>query len=314
MRDKAKEPRLSVVIASYHSRETIGSCLRSLELQSRRPDEVIVVDSGQDGTADLIAREFTDVRLFSFKERKYPGAARNIGLQHATGDLIAFLDADCVVPTDWAEQIVAAHDDPDPLIGGAIDNGNPESPVGWAAYFCELSQWMPGGAKRSMVEVPSGSLSIKRWAFDKYGPFIERGYCSDTAFNWRALADGHRPVFQPAIRVFHSNISRLGRFLPKQVMHGRAFATVRIQERKMSPAGIMVYFTGSPLLPLLLFRRVMARVLDLGTYSDRFLKVSPIVFLGLAAWSWGECLGYWTGLWNSLRVAGAPGSLGKSTW
>lgn len=302
-------PGLSVVIASYHSFTTIQGCLVSLQEQTCQPDEVILVDSGCDGTAELVGREFPHVRLFAFSERKYPGDARNIGLQHASGDVVAFLDSDCIVPADWAEQILLAHQGPDPLIGGAFENANPTSQIGWAAYFCELSQWMPGGRARRVHEVPTGSLSIKRWAFEKYGPFLERTYCSDTAFNWRARADGQLPVFQPAIRVRHFNFTRLRRFLPKQVMHGRAFATVRIQEQKMRAQSTAVYALGSPLLPLLLLSRILVRVLRNRIYIGQFVQASPIVLLGLAAWSCGEFLGYWNGLLDFLGVAGAPRSL-----
>jgi hypothetical protein len=38
---------------------------------------------------------------------------------------------------------VEAHMNPSPLIGGAIDNGNPDSYVGWGQYFSEFSRWMP---------------------------------------------------------------------------------------------------------------------------------------------------------------------------
>ncbi|HTR34718.1 MAG TPA: glycosyltransferase [Bryobacteraceae bacterium] len=307
-------PSLSVVIASYCSRRTIQACLRSLENQTRPPSEIILVDSGSDGTAELVVGEFPHVRLFSFSERKYPGDARNIALQHATGDVIAFLDADCVADPNWAEEILLAHQNTDALIGGAVDNANPESLVGWAAYFCEFSQWMPGTKPRYMIEVPTNCLSIKRWAFEKYGPFLEGTYCSDSAFNWRAGADGQRPWFQPAIRVLHHNLANLGRFLAKQVMHGRAFATVRIQEQNLAPRRTAILWLGSPLLPLLLFSRLFVRVLKNRAYVSRFIQVSPIVSLGLTAWSWGECQGYRKGQKNLYQKTGAPESLRRSAW
>ena len=303
---------LSVVIASYRAERTIEACLSSVERQSNRPFEVIVVDSGRDSVAGLIARDFPHVRLFASAERKYPGDARNIGVRHSTGEVVAFLDADCVADINWAREILLAHQGPDPVVGGAIDNANPESYVGWAAYFCELSQWMPGGAPRRMTEVPTGCLSLKRWAFEKYGPFLEGTYCSDTAFNWRAGPDGISPLFCPSIRVSHVNFTKLGRFLPKQVMHGRAFATVRIREQRLPLWKTAVLGLGSPLLPFLLFARILARVLRNRTYLRRFVTASPAVLLGLAAWSWGECVGYWTGLRTFVRLAGAPQSVGPS--
>ncbi|HUA20345.1 MAG TPA: glycosyltransferase [Bryobacteraceae bacterium] len=296
-------PRLSVVIASYQSLATIRNCLRSLEQQTCQPDEVILVDSGCDGTAELVAREFPHVRLFAFAERKYPGDARNIALLHATGDVIAFLDADCVAESDWADHTRRAHLDAGPLIGGAVDNANPTSLVGWAAYFCEFSQWMPGGNVGHVDEIPTLCLSIKRWTFERYGPFLEGTYCSDTAFHWRARADGVRPLFHPSIRVLHFNIASLNRFVPKQVMHGRAFATVRLRERKPGALRIAIYAFGSPVLPLLLFLRITRRVLRGRSHVGRFIQVSPLVLIGLVAWSWGECRGYWAGLRNVPPVA-----------
>jgi len=299
---------LSVVIASYRAQGTIEACLGSLEKQSRRVFEIIVVDSGLDGTAEIVARNFPHVRLLASAERKYPGDARNIGVRHSSGEIIAFLDADCVADVNWAREILLAHQEPDPVVGGAIDNANPESYVGWAAYFCALSQWMPGGEPRHMTEVPTGCLSLKRWAFERFGPFLEGTYCSDTAFNWRAGPDGFPPLFCPSIRVFHMNFSKLSRFLPKQVMHGRAFATVRMREQRLPRWKTAVLGLGSPLLPFLLFARILERVLRNRRYLRRFVTASPMVLLGLAAWSWGECAGYWTGLMALIRLSATPQS------
>ena len=303
---------LSVVIASYQARHTIDACLSSLEKQSCRPLEVIVVDSGGDGTAELVAHKFPHVRLLVSTERKYPGDARNMGVRHSTGEVIAFLDADCVANENWARETVLAHQEPDPIVGGAIGNANPQSYIGWAAYLCELSQWMPGGKQRSMTEVPTGCLSLKRWAFERYGPFLEGAYCSDTAFNWRAGRDGVYPVFRPSIQVYHTNATSLRRLLPKQIMHGRAFATMRTREQELPLWMTAMLGLGSPVLPFLLFARILARVLRNRKYLGPFLAASPVVLIGLAAWSWGECAGYWTALRAFSRIARAPESVEPS--
>ena len=71
--------RLSVIIASYNSAQTIGRCLDSLQDQMDSDDvEVIVVDSSTDGTARIVSERFPKVRLYTFSERRYPGDARNL--------------------------------------------------------------------------------------------------------------------------------------------------------------------------------------------------------------------------------------------
>ncbi len=297
---------ISVVIASFRSKDTIERCLNSLTNQTEEPLEVIVVDSGDDGAASLIRQKFPQVRLLTSLNRKYPGDARNLGVPCTTGEIVAFLDADCVAPRDWVQQIRLAHQGPEHLIGGAFDNGNPINAVSWAAYFCELSQWMPAGEPRYMAEVPSGNLSFKRWVFDRFGPFLENTYCSDSVFNWRAQAAGFPPKFVPSIRVSHYNRTNWKSFLPKQVMHGQALATVRVKERKLKvwqTAGLMV---GCPALPFLLFMRILVRIAPHRIWLLRLLAAAPAVFLGLVAWSCGECAGYWKSL-RKLLPASRPG-------
>jgi GT2 family glycosyltransferase len=289
--------KLSIIIASYNARTTLEKCLRALESQ---PDqevfEVIVVDSSTDGASHLVAQQFPHVRLFTCAERKFPGDARNIGVSKATGAIIAFTDADCVVDRNWVRHILQAHaNTPHPIIGGAVDNGNPESYIGWAYYFCEFSQWMPQTALGYMVEIPTTCLSVKRWAFDTYGPFLERTYCSDTAFNWQLGKQGFQPLFVPSIRVSHINITRLGNFLRRKVFHGTCFARVRMAEQEFSVWQRLVYVLLCPLLPFILWRRIASRVFRKGMYVKQFVLSWPLVFLGLVGWSWGELCGYLQG-------------------
>ena len=180
------DPRLSVIIASYNSRDTIGECLRSLDKQVDPGNmEIIVVDSSRDGTGEFVRREFPMVKLLHFRERKFCGDARNIGIAQARGEIIAFIDADCTAPPRWAEAVSRAHESLYPAIGGAIGNGNPESLVGWAAYFTEFSKWMPGSTRRLLPDIAGANMSYKVSLFADFGSFIEGTYCSDSEFHWR---------------------------------------------------------------------------------------------------------------------------------
>lgn len=88
--------RISVVVPAYNALKTIEVALRSAQEQELRPIEVIVVDDGsKDGTAELVERAFPSVQLVR-QENAGPSAARNAGCERATGDWLAFLDADDV--------------------------------------------------------------------------------------------------------------------------------------------------------------------------------------------------------------------------
>ena len=284
---------LSIVMASYNAAGTIAQCLAALEPQIEHgKHEVIIVDSSTDDTAEIIADRFPFIHLHVFDTRKFAGDARNFAITQARADLIACIDADCIANYDWIQQILTAHQSDKLVIGGVVDNANPDNAIGWAYYFSEFSQWMPGSRQGDVQEIPACCLSFKRRAFQEYGPFLERTYCSDTAFHWRLAKDGHKPRLEPAIRVAHRNPTRLVAILRHEIQHGRYFASVRAGEHRFTPARRLIHVITSPLLPLLLFFRVARCVVECDIYRHRFRRAAPLVFLAKMAWSCGELLGY----------------------
>jgi glycosyltransferase involved in cell wall biosynthesis len=87
---------ISVVIPCYNAKRYLAGALRSVLSQGWSSLEVIVVDDGSsDGSADLVAREFPEVVLLR-QSNQGAAAARNLGIRHARGEWIAFLDSDDV--------------------------------------------------------------------------------------------------------------------------------------------------------------------------------------------------------------------------
>lgn len=103
-----RQPKISVVIPAYNAAATIGRALVSVFAQTLSPDEVVVVDDqSRDGTSEIVgAFGQLEVKLINSGARKGAGAARNIGIAAATGDLIAFLDSDDEwLPTKLERQV-----------------------------------------------------------------------------------------------------------------------------------------------------------------------------------------------------------------
>jgi glycosyltransferase involved in cell wall biosynthesis len=99
-------PSFSVVLPAYNNAATVIPAIESILTQTYPPLEVIVIDDGStDGTATLVQTRFGDtVRLVIFPENQGPAAARNAGLEQASGTHIAFLDADDI----WRPQKLEA--------------------------------------------------------------------------------------------------------------------------------------------------------------------------------------------------------------
>ncbi|HEU4799888.1 MAG TPA: glycosyltransferase family A protein [Gemmatimonadales bacterium] len=112
---------MSVVIPSFNARPWLGEAIQSVRGQTLPPDEIIVVDDGStDGSVEA-AREAGATQVLSDGTNRGPGGTRNRGIQAASGDLVAFLDADDRWLPDHLERSVAClerHPDTDIVFSG----------------------------------------------------------------------------------------------------------------------------------------------------------------------------------------------------
>jgi len=94
---KNNEIKFSVIIPAYNAAKTISRAIGSVLAQSYQPHEIIVVDdASNDGTGSILENNFPNIRLIQKVVNGGSSVARNTGMDVATGDYIAFLDADDV--------------------------------------------------------------------------------------------------------------------------------------------------------------------------------------------------------------------------
>ena len=147
---------MSVVIAAHNAVHTLGAQLAALGAQDYPGRfEVIVADNGStDGVADYLARhearERLGLRCVDASGRPGASHARNIGISSATGDLVAFCDADDVVRPSWLRNLAVAAGRCT-LVTGAVETGTLNSET--------VRRWMPMPPPDRPLEVP-GFLRI----------------------------------------------------------------------------------------------------------------------------------------------------------
>lgn len=167
--------RISVVIPARDEEDRLPGCLASLAAQTRLPDEVVVVDNASDdATARLAAA--AGARVVHEPELGiWPAAAA--GYDAATGDVIARVDADTVLPADWLARVEELLRD-DPACAAVTGPGRFRrlGPVaGWLAHLLYMRTYFALGA-----------LALG-------GPPVFGSACAVRATAWRAARPGvHR--------------------------------------------------------------------------------------------------------------------------
>ena len=96
------EPKISIIIPIYNVEKYLRECLDSCTNQTLKDIEIICVDDASPDNSIKILEEYqvkdSRIKIFRHKKNKNLGAARNTGLEHATGEYIWFVDSD-----DWIE-------------------------------------------------------------------------------------------------------------------------------------------------------------------------------------------------------------------
>lgn len=163
--------RISVVIPSYNAASTLSRTLESLDTQTLERDdyEVFIVDDGStDGSEELVGA-YPHFHLIS-QQNSGPGAARNNGTRRASGEIIAFTDADCVLPPDWLERNLLLHEQ-HPEIDAMCGSVRPATPLPYGSSILadHLCSWFNAHDRlpeRTPEHIPSAMLSVKRRVFD----------------------------------------------------------------------------------------------------------------------------------------------------
>ncbi|MEW6673843.1 MAG: glycosyltransferase [Thermodesulfobacteriota bacterium] len=101
---------VSVIIPFFNAEKTLASCIQSLQALQADNFEVILVNNNSTDASPSVAQTATqqDPQRFFYEEEKCQGPvfARNRGAGRARGDILAFIDADCLVRPDWLPELL----------------------------------------------------------------------------------------------------------------------------------------------------------------------------------------------------------------
>jgi GT2 family glycosyltransferase len=223
----ARQPKVSVVVASYNGDRTLSTCLDSLEKLNYPDYEIILVDDGSTDTTPQIASHHPRVRFVRHDRNRGLSVARNTGIAVAVGEIIAFNDADCRADEDWLYYLVGDLLDSDFAAMGGPNLLPPEDSAGAAAVMVS-----PGGPAHVMLDdrqaehIPGCNMAFYKWALAEVGGFdpIFTKAGDDVDICWRLQQAGCKIGFSPAAFVWHYRRSNVGAYLMQQRGYGEAEA------------------------------------------------------------------------------------------
>ncbi len=292
--------RISLVIPAYNGASTLSALLDSVEAQDLPADqfEVILVDDGSTDRSADVARRYPRLQLMT-QENRGPGAARNCGTRAAEGDIIAYTDADCILPPDWLEKHVRLHEQY-PELDGLCGGVGPARclPYGSSVLADHLCSWFNAHnhlSERTPEYLWSANMSIKRRVVESGIGWSERRVTGeDVDFSKKMAARGMKLRFFPMHGLTHVDRATLGGFLRHQYNWGFHAPFVRgtnkdAQYALLFPANVARACLCSPLIIMGYTALVMR-----GWWRSRplgLLSTLPLILLGTFSYVRGVLAG-----------------------
>jgi cellulose synthase/poly-beta-1,6-N-acetylglucosamine synthase-like glycosyltransferase len=203
----ASLPSVSVIVPVRDGARTIASCLDALLAQDYPGSaEVLVVDNGStDATAGLVRPR--DV-LLVHESHQGRAIARNAGIARASGEIVAFVDADCIAEPGWLTALVQPFADAGVGgVGGEIHSVPPVTAV--QVYLdrkeaCWQQYCVQGGRRKRHGFLITANAAYRRSVLDEVGGFDPSFITAeDVDLGWRVRHAGHTLAYAPDAIVRH---------------------------------------------------------------------------------------------------------------
>jgi rhamnosyltransferase len=215
--------RISILIPTRNGARTLPGLLDAIERQSRRPDEIVAVDSAStDGTRALL--ESRGVRVEAIRDGQFNhGESRNAGVRMASGDLIVLIVQDAMpIDAKWLDALTRPLEE-DPRIAGTFARQLPLEQASALARW-NLAHWVAARAEPRVVGpitcdvldamAPAARLDacafdnvcscLRRAAWERH-PFARAPIAEDLEWSRDVLLDGWKIAYTPDACVRHSH-------------------------------------------------------------------------------------------------------------
>lgn len=278
LNDSKKIPFVSVIIPVKNEEKNIGRCIEGIR-SCNYPEElyeIIVIDNGSTDNTKNIVKEFAGVILL-IKEEGTIGALRNFGAMHAKGEIIAFLDGDCIPDRKWLK-VGRGHlmmDKDISCIGFTM-----EKPSSRASWVEKTWYKMNSGSKYKGIctvrWLSSFNLILRKDMFLRIGGFDESiETCEDADLGFRLNKIG-KLIFSDEIAIKHlGTVKTIKELFLKELWRGKGNLKSFLQnDDKMKNIA-------SVFIPLIYIALVLLMMVFLLLYIVGIENVTAIYLIGM---------------------------------
>lgn len=229
--------KVSIIVCTYNARDDLKDCLESLDKQEYDNLEIIIVDdASNDGTAEYVNEFQTKSRFKTSivlnKENLGVAGSRNAGITHASGDIISFTDADCVVDPHWIQELIKGYDhDRVTAVGGSISDKD----ITNIWELTDKGHDFVASKEGEVTYIQGCNMSfmediLKKFMFNdeiKYG-YEEKLLCD------RLTAAGNKVFFNPLAVVHHKRRNNMTSLLRRKYLLGLSSVWYRRKQKKLA--------------------------------------------------------------------------------
>lgn len=279
---EAKEILFSIIVPVYNRRDEVADLLRSLESQTDRGFEIILVEDGSTQPALPDGKGPKGLRLKYFqKSNEGRSIARNYGIAGADGDFFIFVDSDCILPPEYIQKLresLAA--DPVDCFGGPDAAHDSFTDTQKAINYAMTAFLTTGGIRGGKVSMEkftprTFNMGFSREVYELVGGFREM-FSEDIDMSTRIRNAGFSITLFPDVYVYHKRRVDMKKFW-KQV---HVFGMSRITLELLYPGSMKLVHW----LPAVF--TIGAAALIIGSFFCKWLLI-PLLIYVIALWIGG---------------------------
>jgi mycofactocin system glycosyltransferase len=219
---------VSVIVPVRNRPDEIKACLASLSALDYPPEklEIIVVDDASTDETVSVVERYPAVRLLRMYQHRQASYCRNRAAELAKGEILAFIDSDCLADPNWLKELVPAFWDTSlGALGGWVDAAWEEKSLDRyekVKSSLKIGSWFKRSSDRErFFYVPTCNFLVRRAAFIDLGGFRETLHVGeDVDFCWRLQDAGYAMEYRPYGRVAHKHRNHLFAFCFRRFDYG----------------------------------------------------------------------------------------------